>query len=950
MTQCQYYTLYDNQAGTCSEWANKLDRVYREVVNNQNTLGGPGLNSTVNQQLFNRITDREQVPEDIPESVKRKMTKAEKARQALGLPAVCPHNPLPDQSICIFHLDPKEYETNGVTSQKVCEAFRSAIGRHEQGDAESFQKCFAGARFREFDFAHQTLSSADTRPIELYLAEIDIIRLDDAVIDEHVIFDHSEIGRISCPNTQFRHAVSYKNTSIEGESISFENALFNDEFSFKNADLLFESITFHNSEFRETASFENVTFGVDFARLDPGTDPVVFNRAVFQDRVSFSKSKFEPGSDGEDWGLNEVNIKFRDCNFNSESDFNRCEMGNVAASGLGRVYKKDDTEELEWNITFKGSVFGGGFNINDCQISGDLTMEYVSCSGGDCRFEGLTIGGGLHFNDTDFGNKNIRFNRTTVRGEEVNFTGASFGKGKLGFDGMTANCHTDFTQTSYAGREVSFEEFSAESVTFQGAVFDISGGFINFEMDITGSVIFSQAEIFANRIDFSKTTVRHQDNDGHRDTDEQVMSFEGATIKGRNIDFSGMDIGIPLFYSHCDFEADELSFADINVRGSVVFRHSVFDASEADFSSCHVTDATVFDMSYSRFVTDKVKFEGMNLVCQDTISFANCTFRGEITFDESDLDCPDINLTRVNGEQATLDFRWVASNGVVVDMNDSILTGGEFIIGNCDTIYRFENATIGDIEIKTTEDSKSADHKLFEYFIIKNTTFDGFDFSNENVKKELKKTGWNIHTTYNDRGDAADKTLFNHIGNRIKKYTRLITEGPDRDSDPNELEVTYMKAKNGAKQKGDPEAVSQFFQKELTFRRLSHGYEFWSRAETGTSRYDRLVQKSNHLQNWLSNTTLWLSVGYGEHPRNVVLTSVTVIMVFAVVYRAINALPTASSDIEYLTYSFQGFIQLIVGISPTSSVIVRFLTAVEGFIGAFVIALFVITLTRSINR
>jgi hypothetical protein len=56
---------------------------------------------------------------------------------------------------------------------------------------------------------------------------------------------------------------------------------------------------------------------------------------------------------------------------------------------------------------------------------------------------------------------------------------------------------------------------------------------------------------------------------------------------------------------------------------------------------------------------------------------------------------------------------------------------------------------------------------------------------------------------------------------------------------------------------------------------------------------------------------------------------------------------------EYLLFSFQSFITFIVGPPPipsTDSFALRVGSAFEGFLGAFFIALFVFTLTRSIHR
>jgi hypothetical protein len=164
-----------------------------------------------------------------------------------------------------------------------------------------------------------------------------------------------------------------------------------------------------------------------------------------------------------------------------------------------------------------------------------------------------------------------------------------------------------------------------------------------------------------------------------------------------------------------------------------------------------------------------------------------------------------------------------------------------------------------------------------------------------------------------------------------------------------------MKAKLGAELQGDPDTVSQFFTKELHFRRQTYGYQFWnqSESETGSDPEGGEESRVRLAWDWIANATLWLTVGYGERPGNVVLTSLLIIGLFTPLYFVHKPPIEDPTLLEYPTFSLQSFIQLIVGGSSGNSepsVVVKFLTAMEGFLGAFIIALFVITLTRSIDR
>ncbi|OYR85698.1 hypothetical protein DJ72_03800, partial [Halorubrum distributum] len=54
--------------------------------------------------------------------------------------------------------------------------------------------------------------------------------------------------------------------------------------------------------------------------------------------------------------------------------------------------------------------------------------------------------------------------------------------------------------------------------------------------------------------------------------------------------------------------------------------------------------------------------------------------------------------------------------------------------------------------------------------------------------------------------------------------------------------------------------------------------------------------------------------------------------------------------LEALTFSFQSFISFVLGPPGTTTLTQEITSAVEGFIGAFLIALFVFTFTRRIHR
>jgi hypothetical protein len=238
-----------------------------------------------------------------------------------------------------------------------------------------------------------------------------------------------------------------------------------------------------------------------------------------------------------------------------------------------------------------------------------------------------------------------------------------------------------------------------------------------------------------------------------------------------------------------------------------------------------------------------------------------------------------------------------------------------------DVIYDLTDATLGNVLIG----SKNGD-RAFEHIRINNTSFDGFDFSNH--RNELTACDWNIHTP----AESGDKNT-----NRYNS----------------DLETTYLKAKNGANEVGDSRAASEFFQKEMFYNRRQKGEHALDSNENGLTRV-----RAAGL--WIANWFLGLISGYGEKPWRVIGTSVFVVAIFAVGF---TIWPNSESNLSYsnlvenLTLSIGSFVSLVLNggtllNTDTRSIgsLVGLTAGIEAFIGAFLIALFVFTLTRSMRR
>lgn len=432
--------------------------------------------------------------------------------------------------------------------------------------------------------------------------------------------------------------------------------------------------------------------------------------------------------------------------------------------------------------------------------------------------------------------------------------------------------------------------------------------------------------IFHGPIDFSDGQFTQNVWSIYSTMDDEAV-FDRCTVGG-DLCLAGTEIG------------HNLRLADTSIDGVGCFSRII----------CH--GAIVSEMKYVggdlwcvRSVFETLDEDGASnnlLRCnevQGDIVVRDSTFGDKLTFEDSDIHGQFIF------DQTTVRGNWV-------DLTRCSVTAGE--IGQPETgfvMYDLTDATVGDIRLLDSPTNG------FERLKFENTTFEGFDFGRHRLP--LIESNWTIHTTTDHpQFDRSRSTPFTRFKSRLYStkqsaawfFGSLVGRADTRLPEVLVNEVTYLKAKNGAIQNGDNKAGAEFFKKELTYRRKSHAKIALNGTSYGRSWRKRLFAAGA----WIANLSLGLSTGYGEKPHRVFLVSLLTIIAFAVVFLFIPDLNSGGEQpvVEMLLLSFQSFITFVLG-SPVQSDVsstARFVTAVEGFIGAFLVALAVFALTRSVHR
>ncbi|MFD1567036.1 hypothetical protein [Halolamina litorea] len=150
-------------------------------------------------------------------------------------------------------------------------------------------------------------------------------------------------------------------------------------------------------------------------------------------------------------------------------------------------------------------------------------------------------------------------------------------------------------------------------------------------------------------------------------------------------------------------------------------------------------------------------------------------------------------------------------------------------------------------------------------------------------------------------------------------------------------ELTYIEARKGADDVGDSSTAGNLFVNERRIRREIH-------------------RREGDWVDFYANRTFDWVAGYGERPRRALRSSLLLVGGFAAVYWVLWYLLPGFSSPTYggvdgaLLLSSASFTAFVLGGTTVEAVPIRLLANVEALLGAFMIALFVFTLTRSLHR
>lgn len=398
---------------------------------------------------------------------------------------------------------------------------------------------------------------------------------------------------------------------------------------------------------------------------------------------------------------------------------------------------------------------------------------------------------------------------------------------------------------------------------------------------------------------------------------EEMANFRKATFVER-VDFDGPEFFLDARFDQSVFKGPAF-FETTKFHQVGVFRDVIFEG-PVSFRNC--------------LCVGRASFQSASF--DDTALFPGIEFRSITTFSGVEF-CGGINLRRASISEIKFEPSIIESVEEAINFTGAHLEGGILRLPDSDaSVIRLTNATLGNVELRSDKTEF-----VLDAFILKDVQYEGFSF--DRLENELRNSGGHPELVRCGRDHTRWQSVLSILPGGQQQH-QLKSESGSDNLKSSILERTYRKAKNGANRAGEPKASSYFFRKEMSYRRKRH----W---ETVQDPEIPGVRRLTAGFRWVANAVLYVTAGYGERPSWTIVSSILSILLFAGAYVVLGVYTGNARTVESLLFSTQSFVTFIVGEGPEAvGFSLRALSVLQGFVGAFLVAVFVFTLTRTVYR
>lgn len=609
--------------------------------------------------------------------------------------------------------------------------------------------------------------------------------------------------------------------------------------------------------------------------------------------------------------------------------------------------------------TYK-TVFENGINLAGCSL--DELHSHSTVFEGHSEFSRADIKKATHFPHSTFHEK-PSFVLCTM-GRDVDFKGVNFLKGatfqsseiyKGDFRHITANGDLDFSSAKF----LNGLTISSKSQTDYETAFD---GRFHGQLD----------DLFANQMHANNKNINNLYFIGA--TFEESVTIREADITG-DVNFRDANIKKDFNVAEILIEGDfSLDYIVISSR----FQINGLECSEISMRLCQLEcvcnwdDIKVESLESvggefeERFIVFGIEITDHMLIRAATLS--------NVVINESDIESlvflsgkadefhlHDVEIQTIldvsNSSFGNFHIQLSEESETWVSFSDTNINDGEIDISEeMNTFLDFRSTNLGDIDIETPEDGRELETSQFS-----KTNFQGFDFTK--YRKYFVSHQWEFDS-------------FDTLPERMLEED-VVSPAEDLDSDASidtveigdpTRELTYTKAKKGARNIGDRRAVSEFLIKELRINRankkeiLQNEPLFLPSDPENHRRPNWKYIRS--LGSYSKNLVLDYSSSYGEKPVKIAGWTVFSIIIPAAIYALTRGLRNSATQntvsvenagtinliSDSLYFSVVTFTTLGYGDFQPTGAITRTIASLEALAGVFLTGLFIYSLGKQVSR
>jgi uncharacterized protein YjbI with pentapeptide repeats len=327
------------------------------------------------------------------------------------------------------------------------------------------------------------------------------------------------------------------------------------------------------------------------------------------------------------------------------------------------AYRRQNNIEKKTAIPIKSFSARNAFFESRTSID----FSYASFSGEEVNFDGAHFAKGKAvFTGSLFGQGIVNFSNTYFRNGNIDFNEASFGEGDFLFKNAVINDGIkDFQDVQFGNGEVSFAntEFNSGELLFINTRFNsgkfnfkvarITGGKVDFHYSVFGDcdIVFERTEFGNSKVDFRTVDFGAGRVNFNRSVfGHGELNFEGATSREGKMQFKKAELGSGLKnFSLMEMENTEINFEKaVFGDGDVTFCESKFRT--ISLRSCHLNRyidlrlarADLLDMS-DTVIRDIIDLEPYDFpVSIKVLDFSGMRLIGKLYLDWDENHCRDI--------------------------------------------------------------------------------------------------------------------------------------------------------------------------------------------------------------------------------------------------------------------------------------------------------------------